>query len=65
MLATWNVWLINKGEPPLLYMPNLSEAEAVKWSRIACEKAFDGSDADGYILIRSDYGFDITVFKPD
>jgi len=54
-LARWNVYLINRGEPPLLYFGDCTEDEAQYYMVQALSKAFDGSDADGFCVMRSDY----------
>lgn len=53
--ARWNVFLINRGEEPMCYMANLTEDEAQYYMVRALSKAFDGSDADGFCVMRSDY----------
>lgn len=53
--ATWNVYLINRGEPPLLYYKNVRDVEVMKGAIHALDKALDGSDADGFVVMRSDY----------
>jgi hypothetical protein len=62
--ATWNVWLINKGEEPFLYADNLPNGEpAAMWCVVAARKVFDGSDADAFIMTRSDYYPTVTLTK--
>ena len=53
-IAKWNVWLLNDGQPPLLYMGSLTEAEAQEWATHAIDKVFDGSDADAVVICRND-----------
>lgn len=53
--ATWNLYLINRGEKPLCYFQGLSDREAQEWMMATANKAFDGSDADGFCMMRSDY----------
>lgn len=50
----WNLWLIKRGERPVLYFAKLSEVEAMGYLAFSAAKAFDGSDADGFVLTRSD-----------
>lgn len=54
MNAKWNIWLLNKGEKPLCWMADLYEKEAKLWCIRAADKVFDGSDADAFMLLRSD-----------
>lgn len=54
-MARWNIYLVNRGEPPLLYFSSLNEYEALSRLAFVASKAFDGSDADGFIMMRSDY----------
>lgn len=53
--ARYNVWLVKKGEQPLLYFGDLSEDQTQYYMVQALSKVFDGSDADGFIVTRSDY----------
>lgn len=54
--AKWNVYLINRGERPLLYYSFLTDDDIVndQYLENAADKALDGSDADGFLMLRSD-----------
>lgn len=54
-VATWNIWLISKTEPPALYCRDVTEGDMSFYYMQAMGKVFDGSDADGLIVTRSDY----------
>ena len=51
----WNVYLLNRGEVPLLYFESCSINWVKKRAQEALEKALDGSDADGFLVMRDDY----------
>jgi hypothetical protein len=54
MRARWNLWLLNKGEEPLLYFANLTDEDAHKYVVWCASKVMDGSDADAFIMTRHD-----------
>jgi hypothetical protein len=53
-MATWNIWLLNKGEQPACSMAGLNQTDALRWLKYGAEKVFDGSDADAVMMCRSD-----------
>jgi hypothetical protein len=50
----WNIWLLNKGRKPSLYFADMKKDECFLCLRLAARKVFDGSDADAFIMLRSD-----------
>lgn len=55
MKALWNIYLINRGETPTLFAEHCTEEIAKAWAAHALDKALDGSDADGFLVMRSDF----------
>lgn len=53
-MARWNLWLLNKGEQPLLYFQDLTDDECYIYLAQCASKVMDGSDADAFIMTRSD-----------
>lgn len=52
--ARWSIWLLNKGEEPLLYFKGMKEPWTERRLIDSARKVFDGSDADAMILVRED-----------
>lgn len=55
MQPRWNIYLVNRGEPPLLYFERSTAAELDRDVTCSLGKMLDGSDADGVLVTRSDY----------
>lgn len=51
--VSYNIWLLNRDMEPLLYSSNLTEADANHWLSLSAAKVYDGSDADGVLLLPS------------
>jgi len=54
MEARWSIWLLNEGEPPVLYFNAMLQIWTEKRLIQCAQKVFDGSDADAMMLVRSD-----------
>ena len=64
-MATWHFFLIRENEL-MLYLPNVPDSERRKAAMQCADKVSDGSDADAFIMIRSDqnvYDFIHTHFE--
>jgi hypothetical protein len=57
MEATWDFYLLNRNEPPACYVSNIPDKDRHIWAMRCADKVSDGSDADAFIMVRSDnYG---------
>lgn len=65
MRATWNFFLIREDEL-MLYLGNVNDDDRHKAAIQCADKVSDGSDADAFIMVRSDqdvYDFIHTHFE--